>query len=173
MAFFPDGKRLVSTDHVHGMIVWDIASGRSLARRRNNTYSVSLEVEGDGESVRFAGHDVAVHRWDPRTGREESQRVVTGLSTNQLALSPDGRSMAVLIFNGGTRRLRLYDLKTNTSMELPGLSAQAWVRELIFTPDSRRLAACCNDGVLRMWDRDTGKLVREFREKRRGASRSA
>ncbi|MGH7223037.1 MAG: hypothetical protein ACRELF_07405, partial [Gemmataceae bacterium] len=164
MVFFPDGKRLVSADYDHGMIVWDLASGRSLARRRNNNYSVSLTVADDGDSVRFAGYDVAVHRWNLRTLREERQAMITGLSTNTVAMSPDGRSMAALIFNSRSWQLRLYDMKSNKAMELSGLPAQGWVGQMVFTPDSRRFAACSNDGALRLWDRDTGKLVREFKK---------
>jgi hypothetical protein len=150
--------------------VWDVASSRILAQRTNMTTCVSLAVDRDGENVRFSGFDISAHRWNPRTGQEESRnRVVGGLSTNQLALSPDGRSLAVLTFTVGTqpkqpatRQLRLYDVKSNKSMVLPGLAEQSWVSQLVFTPDSRRFAAVSNDGFLRLWDRDTGKLVREL-----------
>ncbi|MGH7227431.1 MAG: WD40 repeat domain-containing protein, partial [Gemmataceae bacterium] len=160
MAFFPNGKRLVSADYDHGMIVWDIASGRSLAQRKNNTYAASLTVEGDGETVRYAGYDVAVHRWNLRTLRDERQAMSTGQSTNMVAMSPDGRSMAVFTFD---RQLRLYDVKNNKSIVLPGLPRQCRVIEIAFAPDSRRLAAISNNGDVCLWEADKGKLLREFK----------
>jgi len=176
LAFFPDGKRLVSADGNGDMLVWNIASGQPLAQRVHNRGTVSLTVDRDGETVRFAGNDCSVHEWDLRTGHAEVwQRVSDVPYTNLLALSPDGRSLAILVPNGGVRaqrkgpvtsELRLYDLKTNKSIVLPRPTEQSWVGHLTFTPDSRRLAASCADGVLRLWDRDTGKLVRDVQNAR-------
>ncbi|HEY7326380.1 MAG TPA: WD40 repeat domain-containing protein [Gemmataceae bacterium] len=168
LAFFPDGKRLVSADQTGERRVWDIASGQSLAQRTYNYGAQSLTVDGDGETVRFACNDISVHQWDLRTGREEVRKIVgDGLYSNVLALSPDGRSLAVLVPNRaapqkarGAPELRLYDLKTNQSIVLPRPTEQGGFGYLAFTPDSHCLAASCG-GVLRLWDRDTGKLVRE------------
>jgi WD40 repeat protein len=162
LAFFPDGKRLVALDTNRGMMVWHIASERKLAQLQNNSPAVSLTVDDDGETVQFGGYDVALHRWHPGSGRQERQNVVVGLSTSGLALSPDGRSMAVVRIGRG-RELRLYDLKANKSVALPGLPEQTGVWLMAFAPDSRRLAAACYDRALRLWDRDTGRLVRAFK----------
>lgn len=168
--FFPDGKRLVSSASSDGMKIWDIASGQPLAQQ-TNTHNAPPLVAGDGECVRFALFNSA-HRWDPRTGREEIQaKVDVGLSTNMYALSPDGRSLAVQCSTtSGTRQkpvfayqLRLYDLKTNKFMELPGMPPPGGVSQMLFTPDSRRVAARCQDSATRLWDRGTGKLAREFK----------
>ena len=95
------------------------------------------------------------------------------MASNVLALSPDGRSAAILTNNQGLgkslqdlRRLQLYDLKTNKSIELPGLQVQGWISQMAFAPGSRRFAAGSNDGVVRLWDRDTGKLLRELKQER-------
>jgi hypothetical protein len=52
-------------------------------------------------------------------------------------------------------------VKTNKSIVLPRPTEQSWVGHLTFTPDNRRLVASLPAGVLRVWDRDTGKLVRD------------
>lgn len=171
LAFFPDGKRLVSADQAGEMRVWDIASAQPLAKRHHDNGSASLAVDRDGETIRFAGHNSSAYRWDPRSGRAEvRQSVVAGQTTSSLSLSPDGRSLAIVVFKGGAMQkgpaageLRLYDLKTNQSIVLPRAPGQSWVGHMTFAPDSRRLAVCCYDGALRLWDRDTGKLVREFK----------
>jgi WD40 repeat protein len=178
--FFPDGKRLVSADRGREMRVWDIASAQTLAQRMSNAPAVSLTVDKDGESVRFTtNYHVSAHHWDPRTGRDEVQpRGSIGLS-GTTALSPDGRSLAVLTNNassgdpkksGAARQLRLYDLKTSKWIALPGLPElpQWGLHQVLFAPDSRRLAARCPNGVLLLWDRDTGKLVRELKMKEPG-----
>jgi hypothetical protein len=171
LAFFPDGKRLVSADQSGEMKVWDIASAQPLAQRTNNRAAESLTVDKDDQTVRFASRESSVHRWNLRTGREEIwPRVVEGLSTNRLVLSPDGRSLAILVLKSGaqqkgpvTPELRLYDLKTNQPIVLSRQPDRSWITNLTFAPDSRRLAAGWPDGAIRLWDRDTGKLVREFK----------
>jgi WD40 repeat protein len=169
LAFFPDGKRLVSADQTGEMRVWDISSAQSLAERTYNYGAACLTVDKDGETVRYAGNDSSTHEWDLRTGREEVRpRVVDKLPATYLALSPDGRSLAVLVPNRAAPQkawdapeLRLYDLKTNKSIVLPRPTEQGGFGYLTFTPDNRCLAASHTDGVLRLWDRDTGKRVRE------------
>ncbi len=171
LAFFPDGKRLVSADQSGELRVWDIASGQTIAQRPLNHQAASLTVGRDGETVRFACNDRSIHQWDSRTGRDQvRQGVVDGLTTSSLALSPDGRSLAIVILKGGVPQkrpadseLRLYDLKTNKWIVLPHSPGQSWAGHMRFTPDSRRLAVCFYGGDLRLWDRDTGKLVREFK----------
>lgn len=174
LAFYPDGKRLVSAAYDNEMRVWDIASGQTLAQRANQTFPASLAVDRDGASLRFAAWDTSVHHWDPRSsGEEVQQKVVAGLSSlsaNMLALSPDGRSLAVLTINrGGAQpkqqvvpQLRLYDPKTGKYRELPGLPPPDGVAQMRFAPDSRRLAVRSYRGIVQLWDRDTGKLVREL-----------
>ncbi len=178
LAFFPDGKRLVSTDYSNEIRVWDIASAEVVAKRRNLS-AASLAVDRDGKRVRFADYEISAHHWDFRTGSDEVQRrvvVVPGLFPNALALSPDGRSLAVQAAEAGgagqkrrTYSLRLYDVKTNQSTALPGLPPQSRVSHVLFTPDSRRLAARCPDGTVCLWDRDTGKLVRELKSEKPSA----
>ncbi len=173
LAFFPDGKRLVSADQSGELRVWDIASGQTLAQRPYNHQAESLTVDSDGETVRFACNDRSTHQWNSRTGRDQvGQGVAYGLTTSSFALSPDGRSLAIVVLKGGAQpnrsdayELRLYDLNTNKWIVLPHSPGQSWAGHMRFTPDSRRLAACFYGGALRLWDRDTGKLVREFKRK--------
>jgi WD40 repeat protein len=162
MDFFPDGKHLVSADRTGRMMVWDIASGRDLAGREIKAVALSLAGDGDGDAVRFVGLDAAVHRWELSTGREERQQTLGELSTYWMALSPDGRSIA-LMYQGVAPQLQLRDLKDNTTVMLQTLPAKGEVTRAAFTPDSRRLATSSTDGSLRLWDRDTGKLVREWK----------
>jgi WD40 repeat protein len=172
LAFFPDGKRLVSADQTGEMRVSDIASAQSLARRTYNYGAKSLTVDRGGETIRFVGIDGLARQWDVRTGRDEvRQKVAERVSPQHLALSPDGRSLATVVFRSvdpqrrpGTPEPRLYDLKTNKWIGLPPPAEQGCLGHLTFTPDSRRLAAICSDGALRLWERDTGKLVREFKK---------
>ncbi len=164
LVFFPDGKRLVATDGSGGMIVWDIASGRDLAHLRNGSPSLFPVVDEDGERLRFLS-STTVFRWDPLTGRQVGQTFLAGQALNALALSPDGRSVASMTFQPTPprRQLHLSDLQDGKARRLPGLPEQAWVSQVVFASDSRRLAAASSDGGLHVWDRDTGQLVRQWK----------
>jgi hypothetical protein len=78
------------------------------------------------------------------------------------AVSPDGRSVAGMTYQP-TRQLHLCNRENGKTAQLMGLPENAFVSQVVFSPDSRRLAVSCNDGGVRLWDRDTAALVREFK----------
>ena len=160
MVFFPDGKRLVSTDIYGEMIVWEIASASELSRR-SNTPVLSLAVDEDGDSLRFLSYATAFV-WNPKKNLEESRPVFPGPSVSMTASSPDGRSVVGMTFQP-TRQVHLFDRNTGKTTPLPELPERAFVAQVVFSPDSRRLAASCTDGILRLWDRDTAALVRKIK----------
>ena len=69
-----------------------------LSKTGRMVYAVAFST--DGKTLASAGHEVLL--WDTATGEQVS--ALRGLKTgaNAIALSPDGKSLAAVVFEGGT-----------------------------------------------------------------------
>lgn len=96
VAFAPDGKRLVWGSHDGWCQVWEVPSGRVLARIRGHEYSVeSVAFTPDGKRVVTTGaFDSGPRVWDVDTGKELlGFRGHLGNPT-AVAVAPDGKTAA-------------------------------------------------------------------------------
>lgn len=170
LVFFPDGKRLVSSDQSGNRIVWDIASAQVIAHN-GNVYDKprSLAVDADGKTVRFLSDNYLIHRWLPDLGGKASQQKIPP-NLADFVLSPDGRTLAATVFATPISQVQLRDLQGGKEPRTFTIPNKERVSYLVFSPDSQRLLTGGADSTFRLWDRDTGKLLRElpWEDPRRG-----
>jgi hypothetical protein len=137
-AFSPDGKSLATADKVGHIVVWEVATGRSLAT-----------VEAPG-----------LYTWDPVQRRHS----IGGIRT--VAFSPDGNRLAVggigkvgnIDHLEGPPRAEVFDWrKGERTHEITADSYKGMIERLLFLPDGDRLVAVggANDGFLMMLDLKT------------------
>jgi WD40 repeat protein/tetratricopeptide (TPR) repeat protein len=72
-----------------------------------------------------------------------------------LEVSPDGKTLAL----GGQGTIRLYDVVAGRERSF-GTWLNGYVSQLAFSGDGTRLASAGPDGMVRLWDVRSGKLVR-------------
>lgn len=150
--FTHDGRTLLLGLQRGDVSEWDHTSGE-LPR------VVLREDEGPARFMRFSGDDqflvisssAFTSIWDWR-----ARRKVTRTRSLVYALSPDGKSAAVVTPQG-------YSLATLPDLKLfePALPP---LRQLRFAPDGRRLFLEGEDGTVREWDVPRGILVGEERK---------
>src|SRR5262249_10175151 len=76
LAFSPDGKRLVGTNYLSELRLWDVATGRLLWRADiphdtdRSPYWSPLAYSPDGKTIALAGTGRRVRLYDADTGRE-------------------------------------------------------------------------------------------------------
>jgi WD40 repeat protein/serine/threonine protein kinase len=79
------------------------------------------------------------------------------LSGDNAAYSPDGELLATSD-NGKDEAVRIRDARSGTiRMSLQGGHPIPFLQSLVFSPDSRRLAAVCQDGAIRIWNLPGGR----------------
>jgi RNA polymerase sigma factor (sigma-70 family) len=120
--------------------------------------AAALALTTDGKAVVTCGGDDRVVRvWDTDTGRLLRERPIAREGW-PLALSADGRRLALSHFDQGTLSITLWDLERDQLVcMLPVEKSRRGLRQGLFSPDGKTLVTAEVDGTLRAYDMDTGK----------------
>ncbi len=149
LASSPDGELLAAACHDDTIRLWDLASGREVARLAGHGGRIlCLAFSADGKRLASGSHDETVRVWD-LAGRG-AVRLLKGHGgrVNAVCFSPDGRR---LVSFGADRAVKIWDLHTGQEvLSLPGYSAAAG--DLAFSPDGKHLALFTQDGTAAVWD---------------------
>ncbi len=169
IAFSPDGTLVAAPASETSLALWDVPAGTS---RREFAIPPGVQLRDvrfspDGRSVALDLSDNRVIIYEVATGTERRRYVRKGdtevptmptrgvfinstgmLGTRTLALSPDGRRVALA---GDKRVIHVWDLLTGEELgQLKG--HQGDVTALAFSPDSKALASGGEDAVGLVWD---------------------
>jgi hypothetical protein len=110
LSFSPDGKWLLSTSTDDTIGVWDVATGRLVARLTGHNADVLCAVMSpDGTRIASGGRDGYVRLWDTTRFQNVAQLGGHKDYIYSLAWSPDGRQL----FSGsGDSTVRIWDTRT-------------------------------------------------------------
>jgi RNA polymerase sigma factor (sigma-70 family) len=147
VAVSPDGKGLALGSGNGNIRIWDVASGKARAwKKRREVLKAdparSLAFAPDGQYL-ASSHQNSLRIWELATGEMVDEIKTTGA----LALSPDGRTLAV----AGGKQVSLLDLAA--ANELPTLAGhQLNVNSVAFSADGKRLVSVSDDTTALVWD---------------------
>ncbi len=111
----------------------------------------------DGHSLFVSGyHEITV--WNPQDGKLLRRIGNVGQRTYALALSPDGKTLAVACGQPGRwGEARLFNPQTGELMQVLAATSDV-VLDLAFNPKGDRLAIGTTDGAVRVFEVATGKV---------------
>jgi RNA polymerase sigma factor (sigma-70 family) len=162
VAFLPDGKAAATASLDNTLRLWDLATGRELARfgEPNGTtfhgQLFCLDVAPDGKRLVVGGNAVRLRVYDRPTGKEvwTAQAGVV----DAVAFSPDGGKVATAHRDKGAA---VWDARTGKEIcQLRGHTEA--VLGVAFTPDGKAVATAGGDKTVRLWDPATGRELRRL-----------
>jgi WD40 repeat protein/DNA-binding SARP family transcriptional activator len=152
LAFSPDGLRLASSSWDETSKVWDLVTGELIAAVEERCWSMGVTFSPDGERV-FSSCSLGSYEWDASTGQVIRTYPMEGLEYYGLALSPDGRLLALGRSDGV---VSLWNTTTGEKIrELTGHSGIAL--GMSFSQDGSLLATSAFDKLAKVWDVATGQ----------------
>jgi WD40 repeat protein len=153
LAFSPDGSRLVSARQDR-LQVWEVATGRRREEIQVPAPNIlAVAFRPDGAMLAALDGSGGTTVFDAATGAVVARlRLGASHDTKALAYSPDGRWLAGA--SADQKTVCLFDAQTyEPSAQFPGHDA---VIAVTFSADSRRLASCSFDHIVRVWTIDGG-----------------
>jgi WD40 repeat protein len=151
LAFSPDGDFLASASEDRTIRVWNSRTGQPGPVLGGDSYAVrSLAFAGDSNTLAAAEEGCAgsVALWDVRQGKRLRKIAPKQGQIFQVALSPDGRSLAAA---GSNAVLHLYETATGQRRRTFA-GPFGGFRAVAFSPDGTRLAAAAGDTTVLVWD---------------------
>lgn len=154
----------------------DVPSGKEVWRQANFSADIqALTFTADGKALLAAGHDGVIRMFEVGSGRLQFTLGGDALAVAAVALSPDGKWLAVGTGNsadfntpGLPLAVILWDLKAGREARRLEIFGSA-VSSLAFSANSRFLAAgsrgdpdACASCAARLWEVETGRLVQRF-----------
>jgi hypothetical protein len=159
----PDGRYLALKHPAddHTVILWEVATRRTVATLRKHTEFISgLVFSPDSRTLVTTSHDLQTVLWEVPSGR--MQAVLTGprLFLGGPVFSPDGRLLAVVC---GDNRVHVWDVASRRPVAvLRGHADQ--ISSIAISPDKKTVAGASTEQTIRLWSLATGLETLELRD---------
>ncbi len=153
IAFNPDGTMLASA-HGDGIVrIWDVANGKEIRELADIQGSIAFSPDGkmlitegslaEGNSATAQDLSGGIQFWDVQTGKMVKMLDVGVESIRSMAISPDGRILAVV----HDRSVDLWEMASGEIFARIGGDSPV----ISFGPDGSGLAVGDSSGVIHLW----------------------
>jgi WD40 repeat protein len=179
VAFSPDGRLLASGSRLGTVEIWDLATAQLLFALEASSEDISFSPDG---LLLASTSGVNVKVWDVSTGQLIAEFEGHTERVESVAFSPDGRLLVSGSKDGTAKLWEIPDVTLGVVVEptpVPTLASGAIspetvaqlapiavipgntkpVFEVEFSPDGNSFATVGWDGVINLWDAQTGQLI--------------
>lgn len=173
MALSADGRHLVAVGQNYPgkkswLVTWDATHPSDVRQVADLPFSVThLFITSDATKALTAssGLDAGIQKattilWDLTTGKQLQAFELAEFSVAAIALSPDGRRVAI---GDGEYKVRVFD--ATNGRELQVFQHPSAIQALVFSNDSRHLAVGYgfnNEAGVSLWDAEVGTKLRDL-----------
>jgi WD40 repeat protein/tRNA A-37 threonylcarbamoyl transferase component Bud32 len=159
VAFFPDGRKIVTASEDHTAKVWEATSGKELLNLAGHSdFVFCVAVSPDGERIVTGSRDRTAKVWDAASGDRLLSFNKHPTPVYSVAISPDSRRVVTGAYDGTAL---IWDLTSGAILfSLDG--GHRPITSVAYSPDGQKLVTANNDGTATMWDATTGEKLRTF-----------
>jgi hypothetical protein len=154
LAFEPKGRWLASAGKDRTVRLTEVQTGKSLFSLGALDELHAVAVSPDGQWVVAAGADATLTWWKAATGERGWVRGAHHGAVHDLAFSRDGRLLASA---GADKTVRFWDPAAGT--EKQAVVVPSLVYAVALSPDGKRAAAACFDGLVRLYEVENTRPV--------------
>jgi WD40 repeat protein len=163
MVFSPDSRTLAAPVLDKSVRLYNVGTRTERLRLEGNKeHIVTVAFTPDGKTLVTGGKPIKF--WDPVTGREQAVRIESAAeldSAVRLAVSPDGKKLAVALANYS---VVLFNLETRTEeFRLKGHKDEIF--GMTFSPDGKTLATASWDSTAKLWHVASGEPLLTLKSK--------
>jgi WD40 repeat protein len=180
-AISDDGKLLVlgtrepaqrGKQPLASLVLWDARTGKRLGEFKGQChYFGDLRFSPDSKMLASLDHrDRTLHLWEVAT-RKELLKFKLKLIGGHLTFSRDSHVLAI-----AGLAPEIVFLEASSGKELPKMPPDELTKKhprgfsaLLFSPDGKRLVTTNHAGNIFIWDRETGRLVKEWQTQEAGS----
>ena len=161
----PDGTKIVSSDWLNGIKIWNSSDGTLLNNLTGHSSAVwTVKWSPDGTKIASASWDKTVRVWDALTGEELAVYNHTG-QTWGLDWSPDGKN---ILSGGANGELTLWNVSTgNSTMSLTtNTTNPGSIVAIEWSPDGTKIATGSWgrywDNTIIIWNASTYEIIGSY-----------
>lgn len=153
IALSSDSKYVVIGSSDNTARVWEIFTGKEIARTIHDNEVYAVAFSRDSKFVVSGSDDHTVRLWEALTGKEVA-RMRHGDMVNSVAFSPNGMYIVSGCFDNTARVWEV-----TTGHEVARMTHNSYVNSVAFSPNGNYVVSGSADNTARVWEALTGKEV--------------
>jgi WD40 repeat protein len=160
LALSPDGSLLAVKGGDGNVIdLYDAKTGNRVRSFEGHSGIInSIQFSPDSGSLVSASVDDTIRFWDPVTGTQQRLLKANSKGVRSIGFSPNGKMLAS---GGGSSSIEVWDVYTGARVRTLGAHTED-VDSVAFSSDNKMLASR-GDGIVELWNVNTGMPLRSFR----------